>query len=185
MSRYLIRSIDIILSTFLFLVCSPIILFLLLVCFIDTTKPIFVQERVGKDSKVFRLYKFRSMKIGTPDLPTHLVNSGSITRFGKFLRNTKLDELPQLINVIAGDMSFVGPRPCLPSQEELIAKRKRENLDRIRPGITGIAQINNIDMSNIDLLIETEKRMRNNSSLREYFRIIFKTIFLVVSKLIH
>jgi len=185
MNNNLIRFIDFIMAMSLFIILFPMLILIFLLCFLDTTKPIFMQTRIGKNSEEFSLYKFRSMKTGTPNLPTHLVSTNNITRFGKFLRSSKLDELPQLINVIIGNMSFVGPRPCLPSQKDLIEKRKTESLDKIRPGITGIAQINNIDMSDINLLIETEKKMQEKINLRGYFEIIFKTIFILLSKLIH
>lgn len=108
---------------------------------------IFRQVRVGRHRKLFILYKLRTMSLGTGDVASHEVSASRITRVGKILRRTKLDELPQIINVIAGTMSFVGPRPCLPTQETLIDERDKRGIYNIRPGITGPAQLAGLDMS--------------------------------------
>jgi O-antigen biosynthesis protein WbqP len=108
---------------------------------------IFRQERVGRHGKPFICLKLRSMRAGTGDAPSHETGAAAITPFGRWLRRLKLDELPQLWNVIAGEMSLVGPRPCLPSQSELIAARSSLGVDRIRPGITGVSQVAGLDMS--------------------------------------
>ena len=118
--------------------------------------PLFVQTRVGRGRKPFRLYKLRTMATATGDLPSHAVNPMQITRVGGFLRRTKLDELPQLLNVLGGSMSLVGPRPCLPSQTELISERDARGLYAVRPGVTGPAQIAGVDMSDPHLLARTE-----------------------------
>ena len=110
--------------------------------------PVYVQNRIGKDKKQFKCYKFRTMQLGTPERGTHETSSNSVTQVGAFLRRTKLDELPQLFNVLFGDMSLVGPRPCLPVQVDVINSRSARNVFRATPGITGLAQIRGIDMSN-------------------------------------
>jgi O-antigen biosynthesis protein WbqP len=116
------------------------------------------------------------MKRDTKSVATHLASASSVTGFGRFLRKTKLDELPQLWNVLIGDMSLVGPRPCLFNQEELIRERQERSVFDARPGITGLAQINNIDMSTPKLLAETDQKMLNKLSIIDYFRYIALTI---------
>lgn len=109
---------------------------------------IFIQERVGKNQKVFLCYKFRTMNVGTVQAGTHEVATSNITPIGNFLRKTKLDELPQFINLLKNEMSLIGPRPCLPNQHELIEERDKRQVFAIKPGISGLAQVKNIDMSN-------------------------------------
>ncbi|GAA4522824.1 sugar transferase [Chelativorans composti] len=108
---------------------------------------IFAQTRVGRNGTGFRCYKIRTMHTGTPSVPTHEAKASYVTGVGRVLRQTKLDELPQLWNVIRGDMSLVGPRPCLPGQDDLIRHRERLGVLSLRPGITGLAQVRGIDMS--------------------------------------
>ena len=109
--------------------------------------PFFLQKRVGRHQKIFTLIKLRTMHKSTPSLASHQVSAQNITRSGKFFRKTKIDELPQIFNVLMGQMSFVGPRPCLPSQAELRSARDIRGVYSLRPGITGIAQVKGIDMS--------------------------------------
>lgn len=116
------------------------------------------------------------MRVGTASVATHLASTAAITPFGHFLRRTKLDELPQLWNVLKGEMSLVGPRPCLPTQTELIDEREKRQVFKLRPGITGLAQINNIDMSTPELLAETDAKMLQNLSLLNYFSYISQTL---------
>lgn len=117
--------------------------------------PIFSQQRIGKNKREFTCYKFRTMAVGTPDQPTHLTSNAQLTKLGSFLRKTKLDELPQLFNILRNDMSLVGPRPCLPSQRELIDERSKRSVFEVKPGITGLAQTKAIDMSDpIKLAVE-------------------------------
>lgn len=108
---------------------------------------IFKQKRVGKGKKLFILYKFRSMKTNTPDIPTHMLDNPEqyISKVGKFIRKTSIDELPQLFNILKGDMSIIGPRPALWNQADLIAERDKYGANDIRPGLTGLAQINGRD----------------------------------------
>ena len=172
----LIRLFDIFFSFVGLLLGSPVLLFLIMVGLFDTGSPIFRQERVGKGRKPFILVKFRTMKLDTPSEASHLASSSSITKLGSFLRKTKLDELPQLWNVLKGEMSLVGPRPCLYNQEELIEKRTERGVYAVRPGITGLAQVNEIDMSTPELLAETDMEMITTMSVKDYFRYIFMTI---------
>ena len=173
----MIRFFDFIFSFFGLMALSPIILVLIIIGYFDTGSPIFAQERVGKNKKAFKLYKFRSMYLDTKSVATHLADYNSITKFGAFLRKSKLDELPQLWNVLIGDMSFVGPRPNLFNQEELIHEREQRGVYEVVPGITGLAQIQKIDMSTPMLLAETDAQMIANKGLNTYFKYIFLTLF--------
>ena len=137
--------------------------------------PFFIQKRVGKNKKSFYLYKFRTMLPGTASVATHLVNSSSITRLGGYMRKLKLDELPQLVNVLKGDMSLVGPRPCLPSQKELIAVRDQNKVFDVKAGITGLAQLKGIDMSTPVLLAKTDAEMIRTLNISTYLSYILKT----------
>ncbi|GAB4241793.1 MAG: hypothetical protein Kow0032_29680 [Methyloligellaceae bacterium] len=120
---------------------------------LETNGPgIFSQERVGQNGKPFVCYKFRTMKTGTRQAGTHEVEADSITRVGAFLRKTKIDELPQVWNILRGELGLVGPRPCLPVQHQLIRERQKRGVLTVKPGITGLAQINGIDMSDPALL---------------------------------
>ena len=141
------RFFDFIFSFFGILFLWPFGLIVYILGLLDTGAPIFKQQRVGKNQKPFTLLKFRTMNVNTKSVATHLANSSSVTKLGAFLRKSKLDELPQLINVLRGDMSLVGPRPNLFNQEELIAERDKRGVYDFLPGITGLAQINEIDMS--------------------------------------
>jgi O-antigen biosynthesis protein WbqP len=150
---------------------------LFIIGFFDTGSPIFRQERVGINQKPFYLLKFRSMHIHSPSVATHLASATAITPYGSFLRRSKLDELPQLWNVLVGDMSLVGPRPNLCNQTELIAEREKKGVYGVRPGITGLAQIHKIDMSTPQLLAEIDAKMIFKLNLWYYFKYIFLTVF--------
>lgn len=172
----MIRLFDIFFATCGLLLGFPILLILALVGWLDTRSPLFRQTRVGRNQLPFTLIKFRTMRVGTASVATHLANSSSITPFGHFLRRTKLDELPQLWNVLWGEMSLVGPRPCLPNQYELIAAREVLGVFNARPGITGLAQIQGIDMSTPEKLAQIDAEMLQTLSLKAYFRYILQTI---------
>ena len=172
----MIRIFDVLFATLGLVFGFPVLLLLVLIGFVDTGSPIFRQERVGRHKKPFVLVKFRTMKKDTASVASHLASSEAITPFGKFLRRTKLDELPQLWNVLKGEMSLVGPRPCLFNQEELIAEREQRGVLQARPGITGLAQVNDIDMSTPRLLAETDARMLAELNLLNYFRFIIQTV---------
>ena len=171
------RIFDILFSFLGLVLLCPVLIVLIIIGYFDTRSPIFRQERVGKGKKPFNLIKFRSMHVNALSVATHLANSSSITPFGAFLRKSKLDELPQLWNVLVGDMSLVGPRPNLFNQEELIHERDSRGVYTVRPGITGLAQINKIDMSTPQLLAETDAKMIQNLSTISYFKYILLTFF--------
>ena len=144
MKRITDFALALLLTPFTVLLCLPC---LLLIRLESPGTPLFMQTRVGRGQRPFTLYKLRTMSQGTGDRASHEVSTAQITRVGRFLRRIKFDELPQIINVLKGDMSFVGPRPCLPNQVELIAEREKRGVFAIRPGITGPAQLAGIDMS--------------------------------------
>lgn len=155
---------------------APIFVALWILGWLDTGSPLFRQERVGRHQKPFTLVKYRTMRPDTASVATHLADASAVTTMGHFLRRSKLDELPQLWNVLRGEMSLVGPRPCLFSQTELIDERESRGVFNARPGITGLAQINGIDMSTPRLLAETDALMLKEMGLRAYFSFILKTV---------
>lgn len=171
-----IRVFDFVFSLVGLVVGLPVLLMLTIIGLFDTGSPVFRQVRVGRHQRPFTLVKFRTMKLDTASVATHLASSASITRFGHFLRKTKLDELPQLWNVLKGEMSLVGPRPGLFNQEELIEERAKRGVFDVRPGITGLAQVNEIDMSTPALLAETDQKMIQSLTVADYFKYIFMTV---------
>lgn len=172
----MIRFFDVLLSLIILTIVIPLLVVVYLIGYFDLGSPLFSQVRMGKDKKTFLLIKFRTMHLDTKSVPTHLVNKNAITKFGKFLRISKIDELPQLWNVLKGNMSLVGPRPNLLTQKDVIFEREKLNVYSVKPGITGLAQINKIDMSAPKLLAETDAKMVNDFSLVQYFKFIFLTI---------
>ena len=172
----MLRALDIVLSLLGLTLGLPVLAALMLLSLFDTGSPLFQQVRVGRHQRPFTLVKFRTMKPGTASVASHLVDGSAITLFGRFLRRTKLDELPQLWNVLRGDMSLVGPRPCLTNQHELIAERASRNVFDARPGITGLAQVNGTDMSSPRLLAETDAKMLCELTVFSYFRYIPMTL---------
>lgn len=151
------RAMDLAISLALLPVAAPLCLIAMIAIRCESRgSPLFVQMRVGRNQRPFRLYKLRTMGLSAGDKPSHEVDATEITRMGAFLRRTKLDELPQLINVLNGTMSLVGPRPCLPIQQVLIAEREERGLFAFLPGVTGPAQLRGIDMSDPVLLARTE-----------------------------
>ncbi|NGZ14852.1 sugar transferase [Vibrio aestuarianus] len=171
----MIRLIDFLAAFFGLLFLWPVLLIVTIIGLFDTGSPIFVQTRVGRNKKPFKLIKFRTMSVETKSVASHLANNASITKLGAFLRKTKLDELPQLINVVKGEMSLVGPRPNLFNQEELIKERDALGVYDVLPGITGLAQVQNIDMSTPQLLAKTDKQMIDTLTLKDYFKYILMT----------
>lgn len=171
------RCFDFLLSLLLlplFILIFPIVVGA--ICLDSPGSPLFIQRRIGYKLREFSLYKFRTMHHGTGDVPSHMAGPGSVTRLGRILRATKIDELPQIINVIAGQMSFVGPRPCLPSQTDIITRRLERCVFDARPGITGLSQINQIDMSDPDRLVEMDEIYCARQSIIYDIRIIIKTL---------
>lgn len=171
----MIRVIDFLAAFFGLLFLWPILLVVTIIGLFDTGSPIFVQERVGRNKKPFKLIKFRTMSVETKSVASHLANTASITKLGGFLRKTKIDELPQLINVVKGEMSLVGPRPNLFNQEELIKERDARGVYDVLPGITGLAQVQNIDMSTPELLAKIDKQMIDTLTLKDYLKYIIMT----------
>ena len=154
---------------------------LLLICWalvrLESAGPgIFAQPRIGRHGKLFTCYKFRTMAVGTRQAASHEVSMASVTRMGSFMRRTKIDELPQIWNIFRNEISLVGPRPCLPVQEELIAERNDRGVFTMKPGITGYAQINDIDMSDPPKLADMDERYKMLRSVLFDLRIIIATI---------
>ena len=172
----MIRIFDIVFAFFGLLIFTPLMVLIFLIGYLDNGSPIFIQKRLGRHEVPFKLFKFRSMHISTISKATHLVDPKSVTRFGKLLRKTKMDEIPQLWNVLIGDMSFVGPRPCLLNQSQLIEERRKRNLFDIRPGITGLAQTSGVDMSDPVTLSLFDHNMVKSLNLKSYLMFILKTI---------
>lgn len=172
----MIRLIDFLAAFFGLLFLWPILLIVTIIGLFDTGSPIFIQTRVGKNQKPFKLVKFRTMSVETKSVASHLASNASITKLGAFLRKTKIDELPQLINVVKGEMSLVGPRPNLFNQEELIKERDALGVYDVLPGVTGLAQVQNIDMSTPKLLAETDKEMIDTLNIKNYFKYILMTV---------
>lgn len=172
----LLRLLDVVLAGLGLLLLWPVLLVLCVLGWLDTRLPLFRQERVGRHQRPFVLVKFRTMRPGTASVASHLASSSAITRFGALLRRTKLDELPQLWNVLLGDMSLVGPRPGLFNQHELTAARAAQGVYAVRPGITGLAQVNGIDMSTPELLSQTDAQMLRDMNMKNYFKFILLTV---------
>jgi lipopolysaccharide/colanic/teichoic acid biosynthesis glycosyltransferase len=170
------RFLDFLFSFLGLLFGTPILLVIYVIGLFDTGAPVFRQERVGRNQKPFILIKFRTMRPDTASVASHMADASAITPLGSLLRRTKLDELPQLWNVLKGEMSLVGPRPCLFNQTELINERETRNVFAARPGITGLAQVNNIDMSTPKLLAETDARMLAEMTIVDYLKYIFMTV---------
>ena len=173
---YMTRFFDFIFSLSGLILLSPVLIVIFIIGLFDTGSPLFRQERVGKNLQPFTLIKFRTMSKDTRSVASHLANPVAITKLGRILRKTKLDELPQLWNVLMGDMSIVGPRPNLFNQDELIRERELLNVYSVLPGITGKAQIQNIDMSNPKVLAKVDAEMISELTLEKYFYYILMTV---------
>ena len=158
----------------------PLLVFIFFIGLFENGSPLFIQKRLGYNLKSFSLIKFRTMPAGVRSAGTHLIKNIKFTLFGSFLRRTKIDEILQLLNVLKGDMSLVGPRPCLLNQRKLISERKKRGVFKVRPGITGLAQISGINMETPTLLAKTDQKMINSMNLNNYFYYIFKTIFKII-----
>lgn len=178
------RVIDVVLSLLGLFILSPVLLLIILVIKLDSKGPIFFkQKRIGKNKELFKIYKFRTMKVNTPkDAPTHLLKNPDffITRVGKFLRKTSLDELPQLINILKGEMSVIGPRPALWNQYDLIKERDKYKANDIFPGLTGWAQINGRDELPIQNKAALDGEYVKNISFLFDVKCFFGTIISVV-----
>ena len=176
----MIRFFDIVFSFVGLIILSPVLVILLILGFLENKSPLFIQKRVGKNLKPFLLVKFRTMPINTRSAGTHLIKNVKLTFFGRFLRVTKFDEIPQLYNVFFGDMSLVGPRPCLLNQKKLISERKKRGIFKVKPGITGLSQISNVNMKTPMLLTKIDLKMIKKMTLVYYFYYIYRTILLTI-----
>jgi len=177
------RFVDVFLSCLLLLVFSIPILFIALMVKITSNGPIlYVSDRVGINNSIFKMYKFRTMKTDTPQVATHLMKNPEqhLTHIGRFLRKSSLDEVPQLLNILKGDMSFVGPRPALYNQDDLVALRKAKGIDTLVPGLTGWAQINGRDELPIPIKVGFDEYYYLNKSFLLDLKILFLTFFKVI-----
>jgi len=171
------RAFDFTAALFGMVLLSPVIAIAMAAIRMETPGPaLFAQTRVGRGGLVFTCYKLRTMRTGIGDKPSHEVGASAITPLGAKLRRWKLDELPQLWNVFRGEMSLVGPRPCLPSQTELIEARRARGVLNVRPGVTGVAQIRGVDMSNPVLLATTDAEYLLDRSFFNDIKLIFMTV---------
>ncbi len=155
---------------------APLLILIALLGWLDTRAPLLFQLRVGRYQQTFVMVKFRTMRPDTAHVASHLADPSAVTAMGRILRRSKLDELPQLWNVLKGEMSLVGPRPCLPTQTDLIVARERLGVYKARPGITGLAQVNGIDMSTPELLAQTDAQMIRALTISSYFRYLLQTV---------
>lgn len=172
------RVFDLVVAAVLLPLTSPVILLAMLAIKLSSPGPaLFSQIRVGQNGVLFRCHKLRTMVVGTPSLPSHQAPANSVTSVGAVLRKFKIDELPQLWNVLKGEMSLVGPRPCLPTQTELIERRRQLGVLVALPGITGLAQMKGIDMSDPKLCAEIDAEYLRMASIGLDIRILVGTIF--------
>ena len=176
----MIRFFDFLFSLIGLIFLSPLLVLIFFIGLFDSGSPLFIQSRVGYNLKSFSLIKFRTMPKGVRSIGTHLIKDIKLSSFGYFLRRTKLDEIPQLLNVLIGNMSLVGPRPCLLNQKKLINERKKRGVYKVRPGITGLAQISDINMKTPTLLSKTDQKMILNINLYYYFYYILKSLMLIL-----
>jgi O-antigen biosynthesis protein WbqP len=180
------RGMDILVSATGLILLSPIILALVIAIKLDSPGPIlFRQKRVGIHKKHFDILKFRTMSIETPkDTPTHMLEHPDeyITRVGRVLRKTSLDELPQIVNIFKGEMSVVGPRPALWNQYDLVAERDKYGANEVPPGLTGWAQVNGRDENSIEKKAKLDGEYVENIGLKMDLKCFFKTIVAVIKK---
>ncbi|MBO5859587.1 MAG: sugar transferase [Clostridia bacterium] len=179
------RIFDFTVSLLLIILSSPVFLIIALVVLVDSGYPvIFKQYRVGKGNKLFYIYKFRTMRVNTRNASTEDLKEAEqvITKSGRILRKTSLDELPQLFNVLTGKMSFVGPRPLIPEEKEIRQIRKEYNVYSVRPGITGLAQVNGRDMLSAEEKALFDKEYVEKQSFMFDMKILFKTVLVVLKR---
>ena len=179
------RIFDFTVSLLLIIISSPVFLIVALIVLIDSGYPvIFKQYRVGKGNKLFYIYKFRTMRVNTRNASTDELEEAEqvITKSGRILRKTSLDELPQLFNVLTGKMSFVGPRPLIPEEKEIRQIRKEYNVYSVRPGITGLAQVNGRDMLSAEEKALFDKEYVEKQSFMLDMKILFKTVLVVLKR---
>ena len=179
------RTFDIVFSILLLITLS-IPMFIIAICikFTSHGPVLFLSSRIGRDNKLFKMFKYRTMNTNTPQLATHLMSNPQsyLTPVGTFLRKYSLDEFPQLLNVLKGDMSFVGPRPALFNQDDLVELRTEKNIQTLVPGITGWAQMQGRDELSIPVKVDFDEYYLNHRCFLFDIRIIFFTIFKVIKK---
>ena len=183
--QYLVKIIDFPLSFLLIIILSPILLFIAILVRLTSKGPaLYWSERIGKNNKIFKMPKFRSMLTSTPAVATHLLDNpdSCLSPIGSFLRSSSLDELPQLFSVLKGDMSFVGPRPALFNQEDLIALRTEKGVDKLLPGITGWAQVNGRDELSIPDKVALDVEYLNRQSFWFDVKILWMTFLKVIKR---
>lgn len=184
-SKYIKRFLDFIISLFFLILLIPLFILIIIFIKVDSKGPaFFIQKRVGKNKENFNIYKFRTMKIDAPkDAPTHLLNDPNlyITKLGNLLRKSSIDELPQLLNIVKGDMAIVGPRPALWNQYDLVEEREKYGANDIRPGLTGLAQISGRDELSIEIKSKYDGDYVKNINLLNDINIIIKTFIKVIS----
>ena len=177
--------IDKLLALIALIVLSPLFLIVFIFIFLEDGLPVFyVQKRVGIKYSFFNIYKFRSMKKNTPEVATHLLENPEqyLLKIGKLIRKTSLDELPNLINILKGDMVFVGPRPALYNQDDLMQLRIEAGVDQLKPGLTGWAQINGRDELSLEDKVAFEKEYMDKKSFWFDVKIIYLTVLLAFFK---
>ena len=178
----MIRFLDIIISLVGIFFFLPLLILVFITSLFKNNYLFFFQKRVGQFQKIFILIKFRTMPLDTQSVGTHLIKEMKLSSYHRFLRKTKIDEIPQLFNVLLGEMSLVGPRPCLANQKKLISERKKRGVFRAKPGITGLGQISGITMKNPTLLAKTDMKMVRQLNLFYYFYYIVLTFFIFFKK---
>lgn len=182
--KFLKRGLDLLISLVSLIVLSPVLLVIAVLIKLDSKGPVFFrQKRVGRYKRLFMIYKFRTMRFETPgNVPTHLLGGANayITRVGRFLRKTSLDELPQLINILRGEMSLVGPRPALYNQYDLIAERDRYKANDVLPGLTGWAQVNGRDELQIPVKAKFDGEYARNLRFSMDVKCVYRTVLAVL-----
>lgn len=180
------QVIDTVLSTIALIILLPFFTIFACIIKLESRGPVFFrQERIGKNKKHFKIYKFRTMRTDTPkDTPTHMLGNAEkyITKFGRIMRKTSIDELPQVINILRGEMSIIGPRPALWNQEDLIKERDRYDANSIKPGLTGLAQVNGRDELEIPVKAKYDGEYVQKMSFLFDTKIFFKTIIKVFKR---
>ena len=175
------RGIEIVIVLFVFVFFSPILFIIsFLLIFYHNKNILYISDRIGRSNITFKMYKFRTMNVNSPELATHLLTTNKhVTSIGFFLRKYSLDELPQLINILKGEMTFIGPRPALYNQNDLIELRTQNKIETLKPGITGWAQVNGRDNLSIIKKVELDTYYYHNKSILLNLKILFLTIYRV------
>lgn len=179
------RAFDIVFSLLGIVLAAPLMLAVALLVYLDDGRPVlYKQERVGLRGELFNIRKFRTMKYGTPNVPTAMLQESDacITRFGRFIRGFSLDEIVQLFNILEGTMSFVGPRPLIPSEKEIHELRAQFGVYAVRPGMTGLAQINGRDNLSIEQKAAYDKEYVENRTMALDIKILFRTVYNVLAR---